>query len=77
MWRETVRPLQLAPTVRRNIAHGNVINVSNRTLCPRAPFAKSEIMARSTEVAPVSVNIMEKEIKNKPQSEKLNTNPNY
>jgi hypothetical protein len=55
MWRQTVRPLRLAPTMHRNIAHGKVKNILNRTLCPRALCAESKITAQSTEVAPVSV----------------------
>jgi hypothetical protein len=40
--------------VQRNIARGNVKNVSNRTSCRCALCAKSEVTARSTEVAPKS-----------------------
>jgi hypothetical protein len=61
--------------VQRNIARGNVKNVLNRISCLRAVCANSKITARSTEAAPISVTSC-KEMRNKPQSEKLNTKPN-
>jgi hypothetical protein len=54
-WRQIVRPLRFAPTVQRNTARSKAINVWNRTSCPSALCAKSEITAGSTEVATVRV----------------------